>query len=707
MPDQDQLLAAALTRAERGWKIFPLHNINADGKCTCARPECQSAGKHPRTSTGFQEASTDPEVIKAWWEKWPDANLGLATGQMSGLVAIDLDVKTGGPNNWSLLMDQKGIVDTLTTITGSGGQHWLFKVPEGLRLRSTASVVARGIDTRAEGGYIVLPPSNHLSGNSYEWDQKIQPADLPTWLIELWPAYQADKGLDAMPSSVKSEAPHWVAYALEHGAPDGERNNTAIRLAGYLHSKGLPPDIIAKVMEPYAAKSQPPMNTSELSQVIQSAQRYKVTTRTPDYEDSELMPVASIPGFSATTGVYEMRWNEHHILIRADRIHEDSHYNLTAEILVKSTMAGVAAHIHQARLNFVSSTTRRSLIKELETRMPDLPWQTMIEDFVVEVLATHRKGEPTIQIAEHEQSEALRHRLYPLLLEKQATVYYGQGESGKSMFALFQAIVISAGINVPELGWLVEPGPVLYLDYETSPDEIWDRVNSICEGLHIPIPEDLYYHYMTQPLAADIESIQRDVTEKKIALIIVDSGAPASLEPETSAGATGFFHALRTLQCTALVIAHQEASGRQDRPFGSIFWRNLPRANFRFQSATQPGENSFVIGVKHTKSNNARRLRDTGYRVTFNDGEITIEPAQLLDVEVLSETLPQHVRVTHVLEQGAASYQELADATGITLNGLRPVVRRMVDSGQVHQVQGDGKTVRWGLKPLGNQAELA
>jgi len=206
------------------------------------------------------------------------------------------------------------------------------------------------------------------------------------------------------------------------------------------------------------------------------------------------------------------------------------------------------------------------------------------------------------------------------------------------------------------------------------------------------MPDGFYYRYMTQSLAADIENIQQEVTDKGISLVVVDSGAPASLEPETSAGATAYFAALRSLHCTTLTIAHQEASGRQDRPFGSVYWRNLARANFRFQSDIQPGDNFFTIGIKHTKGNNTRRLQDVGVRFKFEDFGISVSRAGLHSVESLSKTLTLRQRMEHAVSQGAMTAQELAEELDAPLQQ----VKNQLTNGPFVRVETNLGVARWG-----------
>src|SRR5207245_1909283 len=154
----------------RGWPVFPLHTpIN--GCCSCGNLECgKKAGKHPRTLHGLKDATTSEAVIREWWEKWPNANVGILTGEPSGLVVVDVDSDKGGEESFAQLERTYGpLPKTVETRTGGGGRHLFFKHP-GVKIKSTTGDLAPGLDIRADGGYIVASPSLHLSGQTYKWE---------------------------------------------------------------------------------------------------------------------------------------------------------------------------------------------------------------------------------------------------------------------------------------------------------------------------------------------------------------------------------------------------------------------------------------------------------------------------------------------------------------------------------------------------------
>lgn len=186
-----ELLQSALAYASFGWAVFPVHSIR-DGKCTCGRPTCTSPGKHPLTRHGHRDASTDPAVVAAWWKHNPWANIAIATGEVSGrLMVIDLDSKPdqGIDGEETLRQLLKDVPETIEVLTGGGGRHIYFTYPDNVTLKSGTNEHGPGVDLRADGGYVLAPPSLHISGRRYEWEASSDPiegvavAPAPIWSL--------------------------------------------------------------------------------------------------------------------------------------------------------------------------------------------------------------------------------------------------------------------------------------------------------------------------------------------------------------------------------------------------------------------------------------------------------------------------------------------------------------------------------------------
>lgn len=134
------ILTAALKLAHAGKPVFP-----------CKR------NKMPFTTHGFKDATTDTEQIKSWWQKWPDALLAMPTGDASGLLVLDVDLPHG-PASLAALEAQHGPLQvTLEASTRSGGRHIYFQHVPGIGC--STGKLGPGLDIRADGGYVIVPPS--------------------------------------------------------------------------------------------------------------------------------------------------------------------------------------------------------------------------------------------------------------------------------------------------------------------------------------------------------------------------------------------------------------------------------------------------------------------------------------------------------------------------------------------------------------------
>ena len=232
-------LDAALNYAERGWPIFPLHGIK-NGACTCGKPECGNAGKHPLTKNGFKDATSDARQIREWFARWPDANLGAAMGTTgNGHFGIDTDPRHGGDKTLSEVTAKLGpLPRTLVTLTGGGGSHHWFAC-RGVAFKSKANALGPGLDLKAEGGYLILPPSAHISGGAYRWqDYSAAPAELP----KAWENFILDATKEQ--KQKLADGANGTGYKI----PDGQRNTTLTSLAGSMRRKGVTAEEIFAVL---------------------------------------------------------------------------------------------------------------------------------------------------------------------------------------------------------------------------------------------------------------------------------------------------------------------------------------------------------------------------------------------------------------------------------------------------------------------------
>jgi hypothetical protein len=239
---------AARAYARRGWAVFPVYEAEADGTCACKDRNCKKVGKHPRTPNGFKDATTHLDIIRDWWHRWPNANVGIATGKASGLLVLDID----GADGWKSLDGVDLPPSTPRVHTGKvRGVHVYFAHP-GSKISS--KVGGRpGLDLKADGGYVVAPPSRHVSGARYEWlippDEPLAAA--PPWLLELGQRSDSTKGRAA-------ERPPDEWLRLLQGVPVGQRHDTAVRIAGHYLGKGWKPEEVEALLLGFASQCDPP-----------------------------------------------------------------------------------------------------------------------------------------------------------------------------------------------------------------------------------------------------------------------------------------------------------------------------------------------------------------------------------------------------------------------------------------------------------------
>lgn len=217
------------------WPIFPL-NWMIDGHCSCGSAGCKSPGKHPLVRGGFLAATTDLSQIITWHKQWPDANWGMRTGDRklggSGILVVDIDRKNNGFEAWDMLtLGHPDREDTITVLTGNKGQHRWYLYPAGMNIGSSASKLGVGIDIRANGGYVVIPPSK--TSHPYEFELSPEDTSLnkpPEWLVE-------DLRKVSLPSSASPTIP--AALRIGNDIPQGSRHASLLTAAGALRRTGM------------------------------------------------------------------------------------------------------------------------------------------------------------------------------------------------------------------------------------------------------------------------------------------------------------------------------------------------------------------------------------------------------------------------------------------------------------------------------------
>jgi hypothetical protein len=242
------LSRAALAYARRGMRVHP----------------CRPGEKRPLLDDWPNRASLDPRTIEFWWNRWPTANVAIATGGEMRLLVVDVDPDTGGEVTLAVLEREHGALpETVECITPRGGRHVYLTVPSGRPMPgNTAGKLGAGIDTRGRHGF-VLAPSSTVGGRAYAWsvDSGDRIAEAPAWLLDR---------LDHSGNGHATPPEEWQAIALQ-GVDEGQRNQIIARVAGLLLRRLPDPILAAELVACFnAVKCRPPVEAAELKRTIDS-----------------------------------------------------------------------------------------------------------------------------------------------------------------------------------------------------------------------------------------------------------------------------------------------------------------------------------------------------------------------------------------------------------------------------------------------------
>lgn len=260
----------ALSYAKQGWHVFPL----------------QPAGKAPLTEHGYKDATRDPDLIQQWWSRWPEANVGVATGRVSGIVVLDVDRKHGVDGVVSAA--ELDLPPTLVIRTPSGGYHLIYKCPAAFVVPRRIGV-RPGLDILGEGGYVVAAGS-HTQQGLYEIARNRPIAECPQAIIDL--------------ATRSSTAPRSPAPEAGEKIGAGGRNAYLTRIGGKLRRIGFSDDeLVAALLVINTTRCDPPVSEAEVRRTANSVARYQPDERASEHAEAAA-PLVARPIAELLAAVY-------------------------------------------------------------------------------------------------------------------------------------------------------------------------------------------------------------------------------------------------------------------------------------------------------------------------------------------------------------------------------------------------------------------
>ena len=249
--------------AERGWRVVILHS-SLDRECTCSKgADCPSPGKHPRQRGWQRTATTDPDTIDAWFQKWPNSNVGVRLGPESNVIDVEYDSDEGARTAKEL------IGECYTPSYASARSiHRLYRFPHDLQIPKAVEEMHRlemrfGTDSR--GAQSVFPPSVHHTGFIYGWLNGLSPDDVD---LEPFPAALGDLLTSAPSNGQMIMEDDSESLGTHIGANQGHRNRILCKLVGsHMMQHGITPELPALALA-WGDRCQPPMDRADVVRTV-------------------------------------------------------------------------------------------------------------------------------------------------------------------------------------------------------------------------------------------------------------------------------------------------------------------------------------------------------------------------------------------------------------------------------------------------------
>ena len=385
-------------------------------------------------------------------------------------------------------------------------------------------------------------------------------------------------------------------------------------------------------------------------------------------------------------GVHTVKWPFYQLKVTVSKLREQSNGGLLADFdLEWPADVDYAEFKYFARFNLKSAQTKASTAKDLASvAQGRLGASVEVSRYIIErvcdyVRGAFNKGEEGVELVDYvEASEDTAYRLWPYLQERQPTILYGPGDTGKSFLAVLFGYLIASGRE--HLGMKPQQGNVCYLDYETDPDTTKKRLRMVAAGFGEEVPHFFHYMHLLRPLEDEFDRVNTYLLKHSIDFVVIDSAGKAVLEAEASGPVNQYFNALSGLEATTLTIAHVSKTGKESEPFGSVFWYNSARATYRaFGKQT---DSTVSMGLRNHKANNGPRLPDHAYEFTFQGASVNVTKGDTEAIRELDVNPAMHKRIVTYLANngGPVSASHLAKTLDASPGYIRTVLGRELKS---------------------------
>jgi len=347
--------------------------------------------------------------------------------------------------------------------------------------------------------------------------------------------------------------------------------------------------------------------------------------------------------------------------------------------------------VHRSFLTLTSPSGMRDYERRLQQRRPtsdyQVDWSQIVEDLAGITVDAVRAQLPERVLGDVVNDGTFAWRVDNILVERANNVLWAEGGSGKSYFALFLATLISEGYVDTDHRLVVEPGNVLFCDYETSQQSIAERVRRLHVGLGIDRPSKIVYQPMSLPWIQDVDRIMDVIDRRNTDVLIIDSMGLASGKIEDSDQVQAFFRSLSYLNerfgLTTLVISH---ANRQGTMFGSAYIQASARSLWEAKRTSGSlAEGSMDFSLFHRKANDVPLQPAQAWSVVFGQDDVRYKRIDVYETEAAGE-LSYTKLVERILHADGPQNREYLDTK---IAGLK---LGMTDDMAVAKVRGNVST---------------
>lgn len=355
--------------------------------------------------------------------------------------------------------------------------------------------------------------------------------------------------------------------------------------------------------------------------------------------------MSNIPIVQATGSKIYLTWKEDGIKMTVRKISDKNSTGLKGEVLIeylpeKVIEMGLGTHIIQRSINLTAQRSINEIVKALREATEDyfqIDWPRIMEQLTVNVSRYKGGNFESIKIGNLPVVNEEKHYLFPFVRKNAINIIYGPGASGKSYLACLIGLLVQSGKSYAGLN--PDQGNVLYLDWESDPEDLNERLKAVKNGLASAHPDineiEFMYYRCKDKFVNEEDTIADMIVENDIKLIIVDSfGGALAGEINDADASMQLANSLRSLNVTILGIDHVSKSN-SDSPIGTVYKVNLARNLWSVNSRLDEIKNEMEVVLKHTKTNN-KKENPRVYNIKFHLDEEAFGITQKVEIVSLS-----------------------------------------------------------------------